>query len=98
MTAAEYWDASPREIQALAQIHTNSMELDAERFATIAAALYNQTYPRKDEKMWTREEFGAKPPQPLPEKDAWKRMYPQTGDEQKAMMAKFFGVSTKNGS
>lgn len=51
--------------------------------------------------MFTREDFGAKPPAPVPapDKDAWKKRYHQTEDEMKAVLGSYFGVGVnKNGA
>lgn len=95
MSADAFWDATPREMAALGHVHTQRMDLDTERFATVAAALYNQAYRREDKKQFTREDFGAKAPPAAPAKDAWRKRYHQTEDEMKAILGSHFGVGSK---
>lgn len=78
-------------MEALGRIHGTRLDIATERFATIAAAIYNQAYKRDDGKQFTREEFGAKPPPPKPDTEAWRTRYHQSEDEMRAMLARGFG-------
>lgn len=91
-----FWELTPRELDAVALIHTRRDETDVERFATIAAALYNQVYQKPDKSTWKREEFGAKPPVIV--QGDWRKRYPKSEADLKMALGQALVGNKPNGS